>query len=229
MGRASVSLILIFILAVALTPTRCWSENEFADVTFPISGKLHVEAHSSLHEPGSSPFLLFKKGNVSIKQFNFGLGKDYSNEVLKEFRFPARVKVVSLTGINTPLVVGVVGVPGGSDSSFETMIIGETGGALHDLLSKHPTTNIEDAVCLGLFGKDPKPLLLVAKFIWAADEAHPVPHRYNVMKYSWNGHAFSEISKETTKLKHSAGLDALEELGYQCKEDVTETLAPDVR
>jgi hypothetical protein len=93
-------------------------------------GKIRVEAHSSLLEPGSYPSLVFKKGNVSVKQFNFNLGKDYSSEVLKEFRFPARVKVMSIKGINTPLVVGVVGVPGGSDSSFETMIIGETGGVL---------------------------------------------------------------------------------------------------
>ncbi len=149
--------------------------------------------------------------------------------MLKEFRFPARVKVMSLKGINTPLVVGVVGVPGGSDSSFETMIIGESGGVLRDLLTKRTTTNIEDAVCIGLLGKNSEPLVLIAKFIWASDEAHPVPHRYNVVKYSWNGLVFSEISKETTKLKYRAGLEALAELGYRCTEDITETLASDVR
>lgn len=99
------------ILLLAFTPKRCWSENEFVDVTFPTIGKFGVEAHSSLYEPGSYPFLVFKKGNVSVKQFNFVFGKEYSREVLKEFRFPARVKVVSLRGIVSPLVIGVVGVP----------------------------------------------------------------------------------------------------------------------
>jgi hypothetical protein len=229
MSRASISAVLFLFFISALAPRLCWSENEFANVKFPVLGEFRVEAQSSLHEPGSYPYLVFKKGNISVKQFDFVLGKEYSKEVLKEFSFPARVKVVTLKGIKTPLVLGVVGVPGGSDSSFETMIIGEVGGALRDLLPKHPATHIEDAVCLGVFGKKSEPLLLVAKFIWAADEAHPVPHRYSIMKYSWNGHVFSEISKETTKLKHRTGLDALKELGYSCKEDVTETLAPDVR
>lgn len=109
------------------------------------------------------------------------------------------------------------------------MIIGEAGGSLVDLLTNHPTTNIEDAVCFGLFGKDSTPLVLVAKFIWAADEAHPEPHRYNVIKYSWNGQTFSNISSTKTKLKHSGGLEAFTELGYACKEDITETLVPDVQ
>jgi hypothetical protein len=40
---------------------------------------------------------------------------------------------------------------------------------------------------------------------------------------------FSKKPKVTTKLKHSAGLEAMAELGYKCNEDITETLAPDVR
>lgn len=220
---------LAVLLSMLLLPNLCLAEGYAADVDFPVVGKVHVEAYSSLREPGSYPYLLLKQSNGIESRFKFLMGKEYSSEVLKEYRFPVRIKIVSVKGITTPLIVGVAGMQGGSDSTFETMIVGAVNDKLIDLLPDHPVTNIEDAVCVGLLGKNSLPQVLVAKFIWGSDEAHPEPHYYYVTNYSWSGSLFDMKSKRKTRSKHSTGLQALAEFGYDCREDITETLAPDVR
>jgi hypothetical protein len=216
----------VFMLFLLFTNSLGIAQEISAVVHFPTLGDVRVEAVSSQRYPGRPPVLIFETRDGEISKFEFLEGKEFSPDVLQEFAMPLRFISLSFKGLNTQIIIGSLGMQGGSDSTIETIIVGESEGKLQELLPKHLVTNLEDLICVGNFGPDNKLTVLVSKFIF--DDAHPEPHKYLVTKYSWSGNHFSTEFNKTTKNKYRFGREALAEFGFICKGNLTELLVPDV-
>ena len=196
-----------------------------AQVVFPGHGVATVTADTSLAAPPALS-IVSTEGAVLLR-VEYELGANLTEEQRRESPVPdtLRFRVVHTPEVG-PLVVAAAGSPGGSDASFETALVGEIRGSLRDLLPTHPSTSIQDAVCLGRFGRGRQLGVVVANFVWG-QEAHYAPHRYDVSLYLWSGHGFDLVSKRRTKRRHSSFRGALTEVGIRCRYDFRRALLPD--
>jgi hypothetical protein len=207
---------LFLLLQLLLSPPQGWSSDR---VSFP-RGPAEIKAEISATSPPSLS-IVGDAGEVLLR-VNYRLGPvDQAVEISNPMRF----QVVDTPEIG-PLVIGVAGSPGGSDASFETVVIGEVEGSLQELLPVHLNTSIQDAVCVGRFGSGKRLGIAVATFIWG-HEIHYAPHRYDVSLYLWNGRAFEPSLHHRSSRRHISFRGALAELGLRCRYDFVRALLPE--
>lgn len=193
-------------------------------VDFPGMGTVTVKAHVSEREPFTCPFLTVTAADGSLlTRVDFFDGGQAARSV------PLRFTVVSLPGLEGPWIVATAGSAGGSDSSFETTVVGLSGGHLRDLLPKHVQTQIQGAVCVGRFGPEPRPSLLVLREVWGEGEVHYGAHRYTVGRYDWTGSALEPARVVTTRLQYNDWKECARALGYCCRRNFPELLVPELR
>lgn len=196
-----------------------------AQVFFPAHGFTTVTADTSFAAPPA--LSIVNAAGALLLRVQYDLGANLTEEQRRDSPVPDTMgfRVVNSADVG-PVVVAAAGAPGGSDASFETVFVGEIGGSLRDLLPDHPKTSIQDAVCLGRFGRGRRLGVVVAKFIWG-QEIHYAPHRYDVWLYLWSGHAFELSSHRRTTRRHQSFRGALAEVGFRCRYDFRRALLPD--
>lgn len=118
-------------------------------------------------------------------------------------------------GIPGPLIFAVAIRPGGSDHTFETTIIGESGARLKVFTPQPFLTPIQGGVFIGQLGGRRGLGAAVWQFLWGDDEAHYAAHRYEVQLYRFNPRTRSFVKGPAlrSRNKHESGQDALVELG----------------
>jgi hypothetical protein len=184
-------------------------------VVFPRSGPSAVRADLSSLQIATS-------AGAQLILVKYQIGSD-PNPPLRE---PVRFRIVDTPEIG-PLVIATAGTAGGSDSSFETSLVGEVDGSLRELLPTHLHTMIEDAVCLGHFGRANRLGVVVANFQWLSGP-HLAPHEYDVSLFLWSGRDFRLVSRRRTARRYESVREALAELGFQCRYDFVLALLPEL-
>jgi hypothetical protein len=210
----------LFALSVALGAPRTRDT-----VRFPALGPVGVTTVSPMYNPDEHASLNFARSGHPPIRFPFEMGSDLTTEQLRLQPFPARFLVANVPGIRSPLVVATAGSHGGSDASFETLIVAEVSGSLREVSTRVFTT-VQDCVCFR--GKSTAPEVLV--FTVSSDnEAHYQPHFFTLRTLRWNGNMFAESSVRSTKRKQPSWKDAASELGVSCSKDLTLMLVPGER
>ena len=215
---------LVFIWALLFSPPHGAVS---AQVSFPVHGPTTVTADTSI---GAPPALsVVNAGGASLLRVEYTLGANVTAEQQRSSPVPdtMRFQVVDTAEVG-PLVVAVAGELGGSDSSFETALVGEVAGSLRDLLPDHLRTSNQDAVCLGHFGRGLRLGVVEATFVWGERESHYEPHIYDVSLYLWSGHGFELFTRRRTTHRHKSSRSALVELGFHCRYDFVRALLPEL-
>jgi hypothetical protein len=135
---------------------------------------------------------------------------------------------VRIPEVPDSIIIAVAGSPGGSDSRFETTIIGIEEGKIRELIQSHLLSNIQGAVCLEKVKNSDSTQIILWNEIWGM-ETHYAPHRYRATIFRWNGHVFAEVRYFETKKKYSVWQDAATKYHYHSKYDFVEHLIPDYR
>ncbi len=136
-----------------------------------------------------------------------------------QFNGYVRLREIHPAGMPTPLLLAVAVTSGGSDSHFETALIGEVAGRVIDLWPQHWQTSILDDLCVGSLGPS-KPIgVAVFNFTWGGDtgESHYAPHRYRVTLYKWLGKKLVMDGAQSNSRRVPAWTDAAKELGFRCR------------
>jgi len=218
-----------FAIAMLVVAPTARARSLLGDVTFPGIGTVSVRAEGPQISAGSRGAITMIHAHQEIARFPFKLGATFTEEQLRQAPFPVRFLAVEIAGIEGPLVVAVAGLHGGSDGSYETMVLGAGDGEIRELVIPRPETNNLDAVCLAYVGESKKPTLLVAHFLWER-EIHYAPHRYRVQVFPWSGETFDTSDQGTeTSAKHVTAASAFKEFGYRCHGDFVFKLIPDER
>ncbi len=116
-----------------------------------------------------------------------------------------------LAGWPRPLVVVIVGTPGGSTAQFETSLFAQVGGRWAMLLPPVLTVT-EGGSYVGDLGGDLGPGVAY----WGRDregEAHIEPARYWLRRLRWNGRLFVRLPTLKSKGRYTDPVAALRELG----------------
>lgn len=143
-------------------------------VNFPGVGRVKVTAYET---EGLEARLVFEQVESGKKLIDVVMGND-----------TLRFRVMRITGLPEPLVVGVGVTPRGSDSSWEASVFGAVGGELKDL-TRNEALQFGDKggfsfTSLG-GGRDVG--VAVWDFVWDFDnESHVDAHKYEVKLYKWN-------------------------------------------
>lgn len=179
-----------------------------------------MRARVSAVETLNAPLrLVFSTVSTGRELFAF----DYKDEA-KEFYKPEdfnslinaflRFRTVSVEDLPSPLVLGVAVNPGGSDHGFMTHVFGEDGGVFKRLTPESLHTAIAGGVHLGDLGAERGKGVALWNSVWADDEAHTAPHRYEVRLYPYDAASRTFVKGETlvTKNKHAGDRAALDEL-----------------
>jgi hypothetical protein len=124
-----------------------------------------------------------------------------------------RFRVETIHGFPTPLIIGTLATQGGSDTAFETELIGPVHGRFRKLLPKPAETLLEGGVFVGDLGGKLGPGIAIWRMIWGANEAHVSPHRYELQRMRWTGTSFHSVATRRTKRKYTSPAPALQELG----------------
>ncbi len=137
----------------------------------------------------------------------------------RQFNGYVRLREIRPAGMPTPLLLAVAVTTGGSDSLFETALIGEVEGRVTDLWPQHWQMNILDDLCVGSLG--PKKPIGVAgfKFTWGGDpgESHYAPHRYKITLYKWQRNRLVRAGAQLNGRRVPSWGDAAKEGGFQCR------------
>lgn len=93
---------------------------------------------------------------------------------------PSQMTVLTMKGLPGPLVLAVAVSPGGSDTMFETSVIGAINRQIKVLTPEPLTNNIRGGVYVGDLGEGRGFGATVWNFLWEGDEVHYDPHRYQI-------------------------------------------------
>jgi hypothetical protein len=217
--------ILLVSAAVVFLAVPASAQAQLCHVDFPGIGTVTVKAHVTKTEPFPCPFLTVTAadGSPLLRVDFFGGEADGSRAV------PLRFVIVSLPGLDAPWIVATAGSAGGSDSSFETTVVGLSGAQLRELLPLHVRTAVQGSVSVGRFGAEPKPGVVLFKEIWGKGEVHYCAHRYAVTRYDWTGSALQPGPTATTRDPCADWRAAAREFGYACERNFPELLVPELR
>ena len=196
-----------------------------AAVCFPAAGRVAVHTQSPKLNRTTRAYVSVRRGKQELTRFDFEMARHLSAEQVRLSPFPARLTVVNASGIESPLVVATAGTHGGSDASFETMVIAEAGGSIREV-SERIWTTTQDAVCMNRAMRRPE--IVVLTNVWG-HEAHYAPHVFTLRRYRWDGTTFRQTTTQTTRRKVASWRRAAKELRVSCRTDLTELLVPDER
>src|SRR3989442_7277195 len=137
----------------------------------------------------------------------------------RQFNGYIRLREIRPAGMPTPLLLAVAVTTGGSDSLFETALIGEVEGRVIDLWPRHWQTNILDDLCVGPLGPNKSIGVAAFTFTWGGDagESHYAPHHYKMTLYQWQGSRFMLDGTQLTSRRGPPLTDAAKELGFRCR------------
>ena len=85
------------------------------------------------------------------------------------------------------------------------------------------------AVCIGRFGRERRPGVVVVKEIWGKDGIHYDSHRHTISRFDWDGNALKPTRTLETRAKQPGWREAADEQGYHCKRDFVVFLVPEYR
>ncbi|MBO0726949.1 MAG: hypothetical protein J2P52_15200 [Blastocatellia bacterium] len=156
-------------------------------IRFPEIGLVRVSALEPLNE---LPQIVFTglKNHKEISTIHLGTSDpDFFKPHLEDkYTKPfLRFKVLSVKGLPHPLILAVAVAPGGSDTLFESSIIGAVNGEIRVLTQEPLTNNVQGGVYVGYLGRKWGTGAAVWNFLWE-DGAHYEPHRYEVELYPFN-------------------------------------------
>jgi hypothetical protein len=188
-------------------------------VRFPNIGNVRVRAHEDF---GTAPQLTFieqKSGrqilSVYVGRFDWpwektGLGAQMNPRL--------RFKTLSIKGLPDPLLIGIAMSPGGSDSDWVAVAVGEVNGDLEVLTYETMETCEDGGFFFGDLGQGVGVGAAQWSFVWGEDEGHPPPHKYQVKMFKWNGWRFEWHKVLRTRRKHDSADAALRAYGFRFKD-----------
>jgi hypothetical protein len=124
------------------------------------------------------------------------------------------------------IILATAGCAGGSDSYFETTIVGIVNGQVKDLFLTHLISHNQGAFCIKVATKSDPTKILLWNDIWE-DGAHYDPHRYQVEIFQWNGSSFVKSKTIETKKKYPDWMTAAKQFRYHNNVDVVVCLLGD--
>jgi hypothetical protein len=148
--------------------------------------------------------------------------------VVEKWYSDVKFTLVKLPELPDSVIVAVAGSPGGSDSRFESTIIGVVNGRIQDLFPKHLFSNIQGAFCIERSSNSDSTQIVLWKEIWGK-EIHYAPHRYCATVFRWNGSCFHQAKYFETKTKYPAWFDAAKKYGFKSSFDYVGFLIPEYR
>jgi hypothetical protein len=161
-------------------------------IRFPDIGLVRVNALEPLN---ALPQLVFTgvKNHKAISTIHLGTSDPDFFKPHPEDKYTKpflRFKVLSAKGLPTPLILAVAVAPGGSDTLFESSLIGSVNGELRVLTPEPLTNNVQGGIYVGNLGRGRGTGAAVWNFLWE-DGAHYAPHRYEVKLYPFDVKAMS--------------------------------------
>ena len=200
-------------LALALSLTE-WEEPPAGAVvalSFPALGRVTCEGRAPGTKPGRVEMNCRGPRGEALMHVDFFR----AHEVFDGY---VRLKEIRPAGMPTPLLLAVAVSTGGSDSSFETTLIGERSGQLVDLWPQHWITNVLDDLCVGQLGPGKAAGVAGFVFVWghAVDEWHYAPHRYRATLYTWDGQGLAAAGMKVSQKRVPQWSDAAKDMGFAC-------------
>jgi hypothetical protein len=201
------------VIAQAATDSKIVQQ---AVIRFPEIGLVRVSALEPLN---ALPQLVFTgiKDHKAISTIDLGTSEPDVFKPHPEDKYTRpflRFKVLSVRGIPTPLILAVAVAPGGSDTIFESSIVGNVNGEIRVLTPEPLTNNVQGGVYVGYLGKRWGTGAAVWNFLWE-DGAHYEQHRYEVKLYPFDVKTvgFQKGKVLTSRRKYTGrGAGALAEL-----------------
>lgn len=167
--------------------------------------------------PGAEPRLvLLNRACHTLLTVGFGGREAAGSDSLLRFR------IASIGRFPEPLLIASLATPGGSDTGFETQLIGRVHGHWRALMPKPAASLLEGGVFVGNLGGKLGPGVAVWSMVWSRGEAHVSPHRYALERMRWTGTRFVSLPKRVTRHKYTTAAAALQELRVRYT-DVTRT------
>ncbi|MGA3286129.1 MAG: hypothetical protein ABSD46_01740 [Bacteroidota bacterium] len=167
------------------------------------------------------PILVFRSSNrKELHRVEF-------NSVEK-WRSDVRFKVIKLPEFADSVLVAVAVSPGGSDSQYESTVIGILNGKIQDSFHEHLVSHNQGALCIEPLSHSDSTNIILWKELWE-DGAHYDPHRYSATVFNWNGLFFKQVKSLETKKKYPVWQDAAKNLGFKSSFDYVGFLIPDFR
>lgn len=203
--------------------TLIWSSFAWAkdpELTVDISGmnRVTIRAEVDRSPALTSPILMFQDvgGNIlktiKFKLKGFGVDANTIHPSLLNF------KLIYLARDATPTIIAVASSPGGSDTHFETTIIGFINGRIVEFTPSHIDSSSQNALCV-----EGNKFVL---FNFIDKEGHYDSHRYEVIEYKVTNSKLKKINMKQTKKKYESWKGAAAELGYQCGNDLIQAINP---
>lgn len=207
---------------------RAQDDNQEASVAqqteavFPGRGRAVIRI---LEKEGEAPTLEIASPERRWKPARFVMGRGDDFYVIHSMdsavRCQARFRVLNVAGLPQPLIAAVAVTPGGSGHGFTLELIGLVGGKFERLSRKPLYTSNIGGFHIGPLG-DGRIKVTVWDFIWANDEAHYDPHRYEFELYGFNPKTkrlfLMRRRRSTQKYDHpNWGKDAAREFGLEVR------------
>jgi hypothetical protein len=208
----------IFIICLFLCPQFVNAEVvEAKEVDFPIAGKVLVRA---VEDIGNVPKLIMTNPKTGEIVFEYENNDPELDLVLRirDDRMPylqAFIRFLILTSDKdlSPLILAMIVRPGGSDSSFMSVVIGEVNGKIMLLTPETIDTSAQGGIFVGNLNRRFGFGIVVWNFIWDSG-AHYSLHPYEIKLFSFSDSKFEIKLNYITKHKyHGNGVEALREIG----------------
>ncbi|MDD5544970.1 MAG: hypothetical protein PHX83_17520 [Acidobacteriia bacterium] len=185
---------------------------ESKTIEFPTVGKVIVCA---LEEFDAYPSLTISNQKTAELLLRYSM-IDSDRKIIKDDPEDLRpfIRFLELPGNkNTgPLILAITVTPGGSDSGFSAMLIGESNGKLAKLIPKEIEISVQGGIFVGNLNSQFGYGIVAWTFLWDSG-AHYSLHPYEVEIYSVAGGKFRRRRKFTSKHKyHGNGAEALREV-----------------
>lgn len=181
-------------------------------VKFPVNGNVLVE---SLQEENEYPTILLsseKTGKILLQHAI----RDHDG-LIKEYRI-VEFKTFQPDGFESPIILGIGIIPGGSDSSYYGVLIGEVNGKLEVLNKSRLYIKTQGGFYLGYLNKKYGPGFVSWTFIWGDNpaEAHYDLHHYKIEVFAYRNGRFIKVKNYISRKRYeNYGVDAPGELGIQ--------------
>jgi hypothetical protein len=124
------------------------------------------------------------------------------------------------------IILATAGCAGGSNSYFETTIVGIVNGQVKDLFRTHLITHNQGAICIEAATKSDPTKILLWNDIWEGI-AHFDSHRYQAEIFQWDGSSFVITKTVETKKEYSDWMEASKQFRYHNNVDVVVRLLGD--
>lgn len=189
-------------------------------------GRIVVETEPTSHSVHSEkstkrPSLVFRSSDgKELRRVEFNVDEGSYSDV--------KFTLVKLSEFADSAFVVIAGSAGGSDSRFESTVVGIVNGRIRDLFSKHLFCNIQGALCIERSNVSDSTRVVLWQEIWGK-EIHYAPHCYSATTFSWNGVSFVLTNHFETKAKYPTWLDAAIKSGFKSTFDYVSSLLPDFR